>query len=185
VIATKFGIIGTEIVNDHLQHILNSTPESIKEQVEGSLKRSRVDCIDFYYEHRIDPNVEPEVVEETIKELIAEGKIKAWGLSNAPIDYMKRAHTVCPIAAIENQYSMMWREPEEELGFLLLLTVHSEIALVKKGPLKKTILFCANNRIVKMFTPSFTILSKKVFYYLLLRKKQPCSYLAVELVRFL
>ncbi|MBM7694691.1 aryl-alcohol dehydrogenase-like predicted oxidoreductase [Peribacillus deserti] len=75
----------------------------------------KIDCIDLYYQHRIDPNVEPEAVAETMKELMAEGKIKAWGLSNAPIDYMKRAHAVCPIAAIENQYSMMWREPEKEL----------------------------------------------------------------------
>jgi aryl-alcohol dehydrogenase-like predicted oxidoreductase len=115
VIATKFGIIGTEIVSDHLQHILNSKPESIREQVEGSLKRLKVDCIDLYYQHRIDLNVEPEAVAATMKELMAEGKIKAWGLSNAPIDYMKRAHAICPISAIENQYSMMWREPEEEL----------------------------------------------------------------------
>jgi aryl-alcohol dehydrogenase-like predicted oxidoreductase len=115
VIATKFGITGTVIVNDRSQHILNSTPESIREQVEGSLKRLKVDCIDLYYQHRIDPNVEPEAVAETMKELMAEGKIKAWGLSNAPIDYMKRAYAVCPIAAIENQYSMMWREPEKEL----------------------------------------------------------------------
>ncbi|MCM3654785.1 aldo/keto reductase [Metabacillus litoralis] len=115
VIATKFGITGQEIVNDRPQNILNSTPESIREQLEGSLKRLKVNCIDLYYQHRIDPNVEPETVAETIKELMAEGKIKAWGLSNAPIDYMKRAHAVCPIAAIENQYSMMWRESEKEL----------------------------------------------------------------------
>ncbi|MEK3993103.1 aldo/keto reductase [Robertmurraya sp. FSL R5-0851] len=115
VIATKFGITGTDIVNDRPQHILNSKPESIREQMEGSLKRLKVDCIDLYYQHRIDPNVEPEAVATTMKELMAEGKIKAWGLSNAPIDYMKRAHAVCPIAAIENQYSMMWREPEKEL----------------------------------------------------------------------
>lgn len=115
VIATKFGIVGQEMVNERPQHILNSTPESIREQVEGSLKRLNIDCIDLYYQHRIDPNVEPKAVAETMKELMAEGKIKAWGLSNAPIDYMKRAHAVCPIAAIENQYSMMWREPEKEL----------------------------------------------------------------------
>ncbi|MFP3126795.1 aldo/keto reductase [Ectobacillus funiculus] len=115
VIATKFGITGTEIVNDRPQHILNSTPESIREQIEGSLKRLKVNYIDLYYQHRIDPNIEPEAVAETMKELMAEGKIKSWGLSNAPIDYMKRAHAVCPIAAIENQYSMMWREPEKEL----------------------------------------------------------------------
>lgn len=115
VIATKFGITGTEIVGGQLQHNLDSKPESIRNQLEGSLKRLKVNYIDLYYQHRIDPNVEPEVVAGTMKELMAEGKIKAWGLSNAPIDYMKRAHAVCPIAAIENQYSMMWREPEKEL----------------------------------------------------------------------
>ncbi|MEH7494723.1 aldo/keto reductase [Neobacillus niacini] len=115
VIATKFGITGQEIVNGYPQNILNSTPESIRKQLEGSLKRLKVDCIDLYYQHRIDPNVEPEAVAETIRGLMAEGKIKAWGLSNAPIDYLRRAHAVCPVAAIENQYSMMWREPEKEL----------------------------------------------------------------------
>lgn len=74
VIATKFGITGTEIVNDRPQHNLNSTPDSIKEQVEGSFKRLKVDCIDLYYQHRIDPNVEPEEVAETMKVLMAEGK---------------------------------------------------------------------------------------------------------------
>lgn len=111
VIATKFGITGQELVNGLPQNILNSTPDSIRAQIEGSLKRLQVNCIDLYYQHRIDPNVEPEAVAETMKELMAEGKIKAWGLSNAPIDYMNRAHAVCPIAAIENQYSMMWCEP--------------------------------------------------------------------------
>jgi aryl-alcohol dehydrogenase-like predicted oxidoreductase len=115
VIATKFGITEQIIENSRPQNFLNSTPESIREQLEGSLKRLKVNCIDLYYQHRIDPNVEPETVAEAMKELMAEGKIKAWGLSNAPIDYMKRAHAVCPIAAIENQYSMMWREPEKEL----------------------------------------------------------------------
>ena len=111
VIATKFGIIGQEIIDGKPQNILNSSPESIKEQLEGSLKRLKVDCIDLYYQHR----VEPEVVAGVMKELIAEGKIKTWGLSNAPINYMKRAHSVCPLSAIENQYSMVWREPEKEL----------------------------------------------------------------------
>jgi aryl-alcohol dehydrogenase-like predicted oxidoreductase len=78
-------------VNDRPQHLLNSKSESIREQVEGSLKRLKIDCIDLYYQHRIDPNVEPESVAATMKGLMAEGKIKAWGLSNAPIDYMKRA----------------------------------------------------------------------------------------------
>ncbi|WP_026565669.1 aldo/keto reductase [Bacillus sp. UNC41MFS5] len=132
VIATKFGISGQEMANGLPQNILNSTPESIREQLEGSLKRLKVDCIDLYYQHRTDPNVEPEAVAETMKELMAEGKIKAWGLSNAPIDYMKRAHAVCPIAAIENQYSMMWREPEKEL---FDLCEELEISFVAYSPL--------------------------------------------------
>lgn len=115
VIATKFGILGSKNVNGKLEHILDSSPESIRKQIEGSLKRLDIDCIDLYYQHRIDPKVEPEVVAGVMKELIKEGKIKHWGLSNAPIDYMKRAHDVCPVTAIENQYSMMWREPEKEL----------------------------------------------------------------------
>jgi aryl-alcohol dehydrogenase-like predicted oxidoreductase len=115
VIATKFGITGTEHKEGQLVHVLESSPESIREQLEGSLRRLKVDCIDLYYEHRIDPKVEPEIVAGVMKELISEGKIKHWGLSNAPIDYMRRAHAVCPITAIENQYSMMWREPEKEL----------------------------------------------------------------------
>lgn len=114
-VSTKFGITGTENINGKLVHQLNSSPESIREQLEGSLKRLRVDYIDLYYQHRIDPKVEPEVVAGVMKELIVEGKIKYWGLSNAPIDYMRRAHAVCPVTATENQYSMMWREPEKEM----------------------------------------------------------------------
>jgi aryl-alcohol dehydrogenase-like predicted oxidoreductase len=115
VVATKFGITGTENINGKLVHKLDSSPESIREQLDGSLKRLKVESIDLYYEHRIDPKVEPEVVAGVMKELISEGKIKHWGLSNAPIDYMRRAHAVCPVTAIENQYSMMWREPEKEM----------------------------------------------------------------------
>ena len=115
IIATKFGITGQGVVDGKLQNILDSRPESIREQLKGSLKRLKVECIDLYYQHRVDPKVEPEVVAGVMKELIAEGKIKAWGLSNAPIDYMKRAHAVCSLAAIENQYSMVWRVPEKEL----------------------------------------------------------------------
>jgi aryl-alcohol dehydrogenase-like predicted oxidoreductase len=115
VIATKFGITGTENINGRLVHKLDSSPESIREQLEGSLKRLKVDYIDLYYQHRVDPKVEPEIVAAVMKELISEGKIKHWGLSNAPIDYMRRAHAVCPVTALENQYSMMWREPEKEL----------------------------------------------------------------------
>ena len=115
IIATKFGIYGQEIVDGKPQNILNSKPDSIREQLEGSLKRLGVDYIDLYYQHRVDPEVEPEIVAGVMKELIAKGKIKHWGLSNAPLDYLKRAHAVCPVTCIENQYSMVFRQPEKEV----------------------------------------------------------------------
>lgn len=115
VIATKFGITGQKIVSRQPQNILNSQPESIYEQVEGSLQRLRTKTIDLYYQHRIDPNVSPETVAKTMQELINQGKIRAWGVSNAPIEYIRRAQAVCPISAIENQYSMVARQPEKEL----------------------------------------------------------------------
>lgn len=115
IIATKFGIYGQGIVDGKPQNILNSKPDSIREQLEGSLKRLGVDYIDLYYQHRVDPEVEPEIVASVMKELIAKGKIKHWGLSNAPLDYLKRAHAVCPVTCIENQYSMVFRQPEKEV----------------------------------------------------------------------
>ena len=115
VLATKFGIVGQRIENGKPVNLLDSRPESIRVQVEGSLNRLKTDHIDLYYQHRTDPSVEPETVADTMSTLIKEGKILAWGLSNASVEYMKRAHAVCPLAAVENQYSMMWREPEHEL----------------------------------------------------------------------
>lgn len=117
IIATKCGV---RHGGDHL--ILDSSPETIRRSVEGSLRRLGIDCIDLYYQHRIDPKVEPEAVAETMAELIQEGKIRAWGISEANEDYLRRAHAVCPVAAIENRYSMMARWHEtlfpvlEELG---------------------------------------------------------------------
>ena len=115
IIATKFGIYGQKMVDGKPENDLNSKPDSIREQLEGSLERLGVDYIDLYYQHRVDPEVEPEVVAGVMKELLAEGKIKHWGLSNAPLDYLRRAHAVCPITCIENQYSMVFREPEDEI----------------------------------------------------------------------
>lgn len=115
VIATKFGILGQITADGKAQNELDSKPESIRKQIEGSLKRLKVDYIDLYYQHRVDPEVEPEVVAGVMKELIEEGKIKHWGVSNAPIEYIKRAHAVCPITCIQNQYSMVFREAEKEL----------------------------------------------------------------------
>lgn len=115
IIATKFGIYGQKMVDGKPENELNSKPDSIRGQLEGSLERLGVDYIDLYYQHRVDPEVEPEVVAGVMKELLAEGKIKHWGLSNAPLDYLRRAHAVCPVTCIENQYSMVFREPEDEI----------------------------------------------------------------------
>lgn len=115
IIATKFGILGQSHDSNKPINELDSRPETIRKQLEESLERLQTDYIDLYYQHRVDPNVEPEVVANTMKELIEEGKIKAWGVSNASIDYIKRAHKICPISAVENQYSMVWREPEKEI----------------------------------------------------------------------
>ena len=111
---------GVKHGGDHL--ILDSSPETIRKSLEGSLKRLGTDHIDLYYQHRIDPKVEPETVAETMGALIKEGKIRYWGISEVNEDYLRRAHAVCPVTAIENRYSMMARWHEklfpvcEELG---------------------------------------------------------------------
>ena len=96
VIATKFGIVGQKIVDGQPVNILDSKPESIRKQVEASLKRLNTDYIDLYYQHRVDSNVEPEVVAQVMDDLICEEKIRLWGLSNPPLDYLIKAHEVCP-----------------------------------------------------------------------------------------
>ena len=132
VLATKFGIVGQHIKDGKPVNLLDSKPASIRQQAENSLRRLGTDHIDLYYQHRVDPHVEPEVVAETMNDLIREGKILGWGLSNAPVEYMKRAHAVCPLAAVENQYSMMWREPEQGL---FDLCAAMNIAFVAYSPL--------------------------------------------------
>lgn len=118
VIATKCGVRHAP----DRSLLLDSSPDTIRRSVEGSLKRLGTDYIDLYYQHRIDPKVEPEAVADTMAGLIREGKIRAWGISEASEDYLRRAHAVCPVAAIENRYSMMARWHEslfpavEELG---------------------------------------------------------------------
>lgn len=119
VIATKFGI--TIDARTH-QLISDSKPESIRKAVEGSLRRLQTDRIDLYYQHRIDPEVEPETVAEVMSDLMREGKILHWGISETTAEYLRRAHAVCPVTAIQNRYSMMARWNEvlfpvlEELG---------------------------------------------------------------------
>ena len=110
VIATKFGI-----KNKDGKQIQDSRPEEIRKSVEGSLKRLKTDYIDLYYQHRVDTNTPIEEVAETIKELIKEGKIKHWGLSEAGVKTIRRAHAVLPLTAVESEYSLWWRRPEEEL----------------------------------------------------------------------
>lgn len=104
VLCTKFGVTHK---GDHLE--LDSSPERIRKSIEGSLKKLQTDYIDIYYQRRIDPHVEPEVVAGVMKELIEEGKIRAWGISEVNEDYLRRAHAVCPVTVIENRYSMMAR----------------------------------------------------------------------------
>ncbi|WP_058308476.1 aldo/keto reductase [Gracilibacillus massiliensis] len=109
-IATKFGI---QIQNG--KQVLESKPERIRQSVEGSLKRLQVETIDLYYQHRVDPSVPIEEVAGVIQDLIKEGKIKHWGLSEAGVETIRRAHSVQPLTAIQSEYSMMWRSPEKEL----------------------------------------------------------------------
>lgn len=112
-IATKFGI-GFDKADGKVNHALipDARPEVIRKSVECSLKRLKTDYIDLYFQHRIDPAVPPEIVAEVMKELIDEGKILHWGISEANEDYLRRADAVCKVTAVENRYSMMARAYE-------------------------------------------------------------------------
>lgn len=108
VIATKFGV--THAPDKTI--VTDSRPETIRTAVEGSLRRLRTDHIDLYYQHRIDPRVEPETVAEVMANLIREGKILAWGISETTEGYLRRADAVCPVSAVQMRYSLMahWNE---------------------------------------------------------------------------
>ncbi|MCX6120157.1 MAG: aldo/keto reductase [Ignavibacteriales bacterium] len=110
VIATKFGIK----MQDGKQ-VQDSRPEQIRKSVEGSLRRLNTDFIDLYYQHRVDTTVPIENVAGAIKDMIRAGKIKHWGLSEAGVKTIRRAHAVQPLTAIQSEYSLWWRRPEEEL----------------------------------------------------------------------
>lgn len=131
VIATKFGFT---FGDDNKQQILNSRPEHIREAVEGSLRRLKTDVIDLLYQHRVDPEVPIEDVAGTVKDLIAEGKVKHFGLSEAGVDTIRRAHAVQPVAALQSEYSMWWREPEQAI---LPLLEELGIGFVPFSPLGK------------------------------------------------
>ncbi len=112
VIATKFGFR----VAPHTRHGgVDSRPEHIKEVAEASLKRLKINVIDLFYQHRVDPNVPIEDVAGTVKQLIQQGKVRHFGLSEAGVQTIRRAHAVQPVTALQNEYSVWWRHPEEEV----------------------------------------------------------------------
>jgi len=110
VIATKFGFVDGDSKKG-----LNSRPERIREVADASLKRLRTDVIDLFYQHRVDPNVPIEDVAGTVKDLIAQGKVRHFGMSEAGVESIRRAHAVQPVAALQSEYSLFWREPEKEI----------------------------------------------------------------------
>lgn len=110
VIATKFGFPGGEVNKG-----VDSRPENIRAVAEASLKRLKTDRIDLFYQHRVDPNVPMEDVAGTVKDLIGEGKVKHFGMSEAGVQSIRRAHAVQPVAALQSEYSLWWREPEQEI----------------------------------------------------------------------
>jgi len=128
VIATKFGFNLDSIPG------LNSRPERIKEVAEASLKRLKVDAIDLFYQHRVDPDVPIEDVAGTVKNLIQEGKVKHFGLSEPGVQTIRRAHAVQPVTAVQSEYSLWWRCPEAEL---LATLEELGIGLVPYSPLGK------------------------------------------------
>lgn len=130
VIATKFGFD----IQDGKSIGLNSRPEQIRKVADASLKRLQVDAIDLFYQHRVDPQVPIEDVAGTVKDLIKEGKVKHFGLSEAGVEIIRRAHSVQPVTALQSEYSMFWREPEENI---LPLLEELGIGFVPFSPLGK------------------------------------------------
>lgn len=142
VIATKFGIY----LSKQGKQYQSSRPEQIRKSIEGSLMRLRTDRIDLYYQHRVDTEVPIEEVAGTIGELIQEGKILHWGLSEAGVQTIRRAHLVQPLTAVQSEYSMFWRNPETDL---LPILEELGIGLVPFSPLGKGFLTGAINENTK------------------------------------
>ncbi len=132
VIATKFGFKPDPKEGKWVG--LDSRPDHIKQVVEGSLKRLKVDAIDLFYQHRVDPDVQIEDVAGAVKDLIQEGKVKHFGLSEPGVQTIRRAHAVQPVTAVQSEYSLWWRRPEAEL---LLTLEELGIGLVPYSPLGK------------------------------------------------
>jgi aryl-alcohol dehydrogenase-like predicted oxidoreductase len=135
VIATKFGFDTTvDPRGTKGAPVLNSRPENIKRVAEASLKRLRIDVIDLFYQHRVDPAVPIEDVAGAVKDLIREGKVRHFGLSEAGVQTIRRAHAVQPVTALQSEYSLWWRRPEEEV---LPVLEELGIGLVPYSPLGK------------------------------------------------
>ncbi|OCX66870.1 aldehyde oxidase [Thioclava sp. SK-1] len=132
-IATKFGWDIDQTTGKHLGDV-NSRPEQIRRAVEGSLRRLRVDCIDLLYQHRVDPKVPMDDVAGTVKDLIAEGKARHFGMSEAGAASIQRAHAVYPVTALQSEFSLWTREPEAEI---LPLIEKLDIGLIPYSPLGK------------------------------------------------
>ncbi len=167
VIATKFG----HHFGPHGERLgLNSRPDYIKQMTEGSLRRLRVETIDLYYQHRVGPDVPIEDVAGTMKELIQEGKVRHFGLSEAAAQTIRRAHAVQPVTAVQSEYSLWWRRPEEEV---LPACDELGIGFVPYSPLGKGFLtgkidehveFAAND--IRNTIPRFTPEARKANYAL-------------------
>lgn len=148
IIATKFGFDLEHVkMDEHNRPVnLSSRPDTIRRAIEYSLKRLRTDHIDLYYQHRVDPHVPIEDVAGTLADLIKEGKVLHWGLSEASVSTIRRAHAVCPVTAVQSEYSMWYRKPEEEL---LPVLEELGIGFVPFSPLGKAVLtgrFNANTK---------------------------------------
>ncbi len=129
VIATKFGFAGGKVADG-----VDSRPENIRAVAEASLRRLKTDVIDLFYQHRVDPNVPMEDVAGAVKDLIGAGKVRHFGLSEAGVESIRRAHAVQPVTALQSEYSLWWREPEQEI---LPLLEELGIGFVPFSPLGK------------------------------------------------
>lgn len=149
VIATKFGFV---FGDDGKQQILNSRPEHIRAVADASLKRLRTDVIDLFYQHRVDPDVPIEDVAGAVKDLIEQGKVRHFGLSEAGAETIRRAHAVQPVTALQSEYSLWWREPEAQI---LPLLEELGIGFVPFSPLGKGFLTGAINETTSFDSTDF------------------------------
>src|SRR5690348_8133576 len=150
-IATKFGF-DIDLQTGKRSGGTNSRPEHIKRVADACLKRLRTDVIDLFYQHRVDPKVPIEDVAGTVKELIAQGKVKHFGMSEAGVEAIRRAHAVQPVAALQSEYSLWWREPEKDI---LPVLEELGIGLVPFSPLGKGFLTGAINARTKFDSTDF------------------------------